>query len=601
MPASATASRVLHVDLATGASRVIQFEGRPLHLGGSGLAAALYEAHGLPGAPAEDPRQPLIFAIGPLTGYYPLMSKVVCGFRSPYNGQWAESHAGGRLALALRFAGYDALMITGAARTLSCLVVGSRRLEVHDVHYLRGQDVFVTGKYLRRFGKDSSGHRSTVRIGPAGEKGVAFACANVDSFRHFGRLGAGAVMGAKNLKGIVVLGDGGAALPEGKDYPKLFRDIYGAVTGTDMMQKYHDLGTAENLSVLNELKALPWRNLQATTDPAIDGISGERFAEQLLLRQTACAGCPVGCIHIGLLRQQFARDHEFLYKQVSYDYEPIFAQGSMLGLTNASDVLALLDDTEKLGLDCMSAGVALAWATEALERGVVTEAETLVPLAFGNVAAYMAGLHHLANGANEFWRTLGRGTPAATDAYGGQEFSCVLGQEMAGYATGEVFFVAQALGFRHSHLDSGGYSFDQTVPPREPGTFRTPEEITADVDKAVAFLADDEQKRIAINCMVACLFSRKAYSMPRLQEALAAIGCRAEADAMPDALRSVQAARWRLKLQTGYRPEEVTIPKRFTEIVTWKGPIDTAYMEALRLAYVGAIRRMADAPAPAAG
>ncbi|HID98467.1 MAG TPA: hypothetical protein EYP57_09835 [Thermodesulfobacteriaceae bacterium] len=32
---------------------------------------------------------------------------------------------------------------------------------------------------------------------------------------------------------------------------------------------------------------------------------------------------------------------------------------------------------------------------------------------------------------------------------------------MAGYATGEVFFAAQSPGFRHSHLDTGGYFYDQ--------------------------------------------------------------------------------------------------------------------------------------------
>ena len=69
------------------------------------------------------------------------MSKVVLGFKSPYNGQYAESHAGGRLGLALRFAGYDALVIKGVARTPSCLIVGSRSIGIRDVHYLWGLDV----------------------------------------------------------------------------------------------------------------------------------------------------------------------------------------------------------------------------------------------------------------------------------------------------------------------------------------------------------------------------------------------------------------------------------------------------------------------------
>jgi Aldehyde:ferredoxin oxidoreductase len=74
-----------------------------------------------------------------------------------------------------------------------------------------------------------------------------------------------------------------------------------------MMRKYHNLGTASNLEALNELKALPWRNLQATSDPGIEGITGERFADDTLLRNAACAGCPVGCIHIGFVRENSIR------------------------------------------------------------------------------------------------------------------------------------------------------------------------------------------------------------------------------------------------------------------------------------------------------
>jgi aldehyde:ferredoxin oxidoreductase len=349
-----------------------------------------------------------------------------------------------------------------------------------------------------------------------------------------------------------------------------------------MMRKYHDLGTAENLLVLNELHALPWRNLQQTSDPQIDGISGERFAEQLLLRQTACAGCPVGCIHIGLLRQQFASDHEYLYKQVSYDYEPIFAQGSMLGITNASDVLALLDETEKVGLDCMSSGVALAWAAEALEKGVISEKETVVPLRFGDVHSFIAAMGHLVRGTNDFYRLLGQGAAKAAAEYGGEDFTCVLGQEMAGYATGEVFFVSQAMGFRHSHLDSGGYAYDQSAKDK-------------DVDKAIDFLVDDEHKRVLINCMVSCMFARKAYTPERLQEALSSLGMTEAADALTDAGRMVQRERWRLKIATGYDVNAVRIPKRFKEVVTWKGPVDVAYMDALKQRYARAILDMAAA------
>lgn len=577
-------SRVLHVNLTTGMSTVIDFDSRARHIGGSGLAAALYEAYGSPTAPYDDQGEPLIFAIGPLTGAFPVMTKVVCGFRSPYTGQWAESHAGGRLGLSLRFSGYDALMITGCAPTLSALVVGARSIEIKDVHYLRGRGVFGAGRELRRLGRSASGHRSTMRIGPAGENGVSYACINVDSFRHFGRLGSGAVMGGKNLKGIVVLGDGSYGLPENtKSFSKLYKDIFTNVTTTSMMQKYHNLGTPENLEPLNAMQALPWRNLQATSDPAISTVTGAYIAENHLLRKAACAGCPVGCIHIANLRMQFGEDHEYLYKQVSYDYELIFAQGTMLGLSDPQEILPVLDETESCGLDCMSSGVALAWATEALEKGVITEAETLVPLEFGKYKPYLEALRHLTSGTNEFYKALGKGALYAARLYGkdSENYACVLGgQEMAGYATGEAYYVSHALGFRHSHLDSGGYSFDQSDKDKNP-------------EKTTKFFVDDEHGRVLLTCMVGCMFARKVYSTPVMQEALTVAGFNDLAQNLEQAGRDMQALRWKLKFATGFVPENQAIPKRFMEVTNWKGQADPVYLEALRTHYTAALRDMA--------
>jgi len=364
--------RVLIVDLGTGRGNVVTMEGRDTFAGGSGLAALLFSKYGRPERPWNDPDQPLIFAIGPLTGYFPLMSKTVCAFKSPYHDQYAESHGGGRSAFALRFADLDALVITGKAETPSCVIVGSRHLEVRDVSYLWGKDVFETGKMMRSMYK-GAGHRSNLRIGPAGEIGSAMAEINVDTYRHFGRLGGGAVMGSKYLKAIVIHGDAVFPLPDSKEYPKIFQDVYTKLTDTDMMSKYHDIGTPINVAVLNELKMMPIRNLQRTSDPDVSNISGERFAEDTLLRNSACAGCPVGCIHIGFMRERFQKEHRYIYRQVSYDHEPIFAVGAMLSVNNSFGVRAIIDISDKVGLDVMSAGVALAWATEATEKGIISE------------------------------------------------------------------------------------------------------------------------------------------------------------------------------------------------------------------------------------
>jgi aldehyde:ferredoxin oxidoreductase len=532
----------------------------------------LFDRYGHLDKPWDDPEQPLIFTIGPLTGYFPLMSKTVCGFKSPYHDQYGESHAGGRSALSLRFADLDGLVITGKAERPSYVSIGSRHLEVKDVHYMWGIDLQRSGKMLRKM-IGGAGHRSIFRIGPAGENLSAYACITVDTYRHFGRLGGGAVMGSKNLKAIAIQGDGVFHLPEGKDYAELFEEVHKQLTTTDMMDKYHNLGTPVNVAVLNGLKALPIRNLQQTTDPNIEGITGETFADDTLLRNTACAGCPVGCIHIGFVREKFMEPNQYLYRQVSYDHEPIFATGSMLGITDAFSVLGIIDMVEKMGLDVMSAGVALAWATEALEKGLISEKETLVELKFDDAAGYKEAIKHLGLGSNDFYRFLAQGTMKAAAQYGGEDFACVLGQEMAGYATGEVFFASQALGFRHSHLDSGGYSYDQK---------HTTERK---VEEAVDFLVKDEQGRVLLTSMVACLFAREVYQDELLADCLNSLGYTTLADNMHQVAQHIQKLRWRLRLASGFDPSRVKIPKRFTEVTNWKGPIDSKFLDKIKKEY----------------
>lgn len=575
------AFRVCVVHLDSGRSEIIPFGDKNTHIGGSGLAAALFEKYGLPGEPWSHPEQPLIFAIGCLTGSFPLMSKVVAGFKSPYHDQYAESHAGGRLALALRFAGYEALVLLGRAKYPVALHVGSRIIELKDANYLWGANALTTGRFIRRVFPNSSGHRSIMRIGPAGETLSSYACINVDTFRHFGRLGSGAVMGVKKLKAVVVSGDSDLDLPgpDPKAYSKLFRKVHKDMTATEMMRKYHDLGTSVNVVPLNELKSLPIRNLLQTTDPNANGISGEKFAADLLIRNTACAGCPVGCIHVGMLRERFQGDHRFQIRQVSYDFETIFGLGSMIGVMDASGALALMDEVEKQGLDAMSTGVALAWATEAHQKGLLSHEQVECGLAFGDVEAYKQAIWNLGHAKNEFYRDLARGAMVAARKHGGEDFACVLGQEMAGYATGETFFASQSLSFRHSHLDTGAYGYDQKKHEKDPA-------------KAVAYLVNDERERVLLTSLVACLFARGVYNKGLLAECLKTVGLSELAETMDQAALEMQRLRWRMRLATGYEPEKTSVPKRFLEVKTWAGDMDPDYLDAVRAGYIKAIREL---------
>ena len=564
--------RILVVDVESGSSQSVSLAGRDDYVGGSGLAALLFSKYGNMSADWSDPCQPLIFTVGPLTGLFPLMSKMVCSFRSSYHNEYTESHAGGRAALALRFCGYDGLVILGKAKRLCCLGVSSKKVQVKDSSFMRGLDADSSGKLIRRMFPEGSGHRTILRIGPSGELGSSMACINVDTYRHFGRMGGGAIMGAKNIKGIVIHGDCNFAAPEGRDYAKLYHKMYQQVTSTDMMRKYHNLGTPANLQRLNDIEALPWNNLQKTSDSGISSITGTKFAEETLLRNAACAGCPVGCIHIGYIREKMERDRRYHYHQVAYDYEPIFAAGTMLGITNTFDILRILELMEKSCMDAMSAGVALAWATEATEQGLISDKETIIPLSFGDTQAFQQAAIYLGKGKNDFYRLLGQGTLKAAKEYGGEEFACVLGQEMAGYATGELFYAAQTLGFRHSHLDTGAYGYEQ-------------KNVDKDVNKAVDYLISDEPSRAFLTSMVCCLFARSVYTNELLADCLHVMGFEQLANSIDETSEFIRKVRWKTRIATGFNPDNLSIPKRFYSVRNWKGVVDKDYLQNLKKEY----------------
>jgi len=207
----------------------------------------------------------------------------------------------------------------------------------------------------------------------------------------------------------------------------------------------------------------------------------------------------------------------------------------------------------------------------------------LVPLRFGDAHAYQQAADSLGSGRTDFYRLLGQGTLRAAAVYGGGEFACVLGQEMAGYATGELFFAAQTLGFRHSHLDTGAYSYDQ-------------KNSDQDITKAIDFLMDDEPGRVFLTSMVGCLFARSVYTEEELAECLAIVGFPDLAGAIPATAENIRRLRWKVRAATGFAPENFIIPKRFYQVKTWKGSIDGSYLNKLKEEYGRRIMALINIP-----
>ncbi len=555
--------RVLYVDLTTGKIRISQREDLMAYLGGVGIASKLLEESMHAELDPLHPDQPIIFAIGAATWTFPVMTKTVAMFRSPLTNELGESYAGGRLAMTMLMAGYDAIVLFGKAEKPVYLQVSNTDVLLRDARAMWGLGSEETGLAIRER-CSAGGKRSIIRIGPAGENKVAYASVCVDTYRHFGRLGLGAVMGSKNLKAMTVIGDRSIHIKDTPKYFKEYQKIYKKCTSTDMMAKYHDAGTPINIASLNAAGALPTLNLQSASFEHGDSISGEAFAKKNLVRKLACTGCPVGCIHIGMYRREFDKGHEYEAISVSYDYELIFALGSFLGIQTTDEIIAVIDAVEEAGIDAMSVGVALGWATEAQATGLINEDQTLLQLAFGDSQTYIKAIEYLASARNRFYQDLGKGSQYAASIYGGSEFAMqIAGNEMPGYHTGYGALVGAAVGARHSHLCNGGYSIDQSMKE-------------FDEDGLINKLFSEEVERCMTNSLIMCLFARKIYDRPTILAALNSIGWNLTDDDLSEIAKRIYRTKLRIKEKYGFRQKAVKLPRRFFETPSMNGPLDEA-------------------------
>lgn len=559
-------TNVLYIDLT---SQSYHIENRKdlyeKYLGGAGVATNLMLEEYKEGTGPLDPEMPVILSTGPLSGVYPTCTKTVALFRSPLNGELGESYAGGHLAMSLRYSGYETIVIKGASRYPVYVAIHDDRVTFRDAssiwHLSSAIDV---GKILRGV-EPGAGRRSIIRIGPAGERGITYASVNVDTYRHFGRLGLGTVFGAKKLKALLISGNREIKSPEHNAYKKTCSMLYDTIVKTGLTEKYHDLGTSENILVLNELKGLPTRNLQATSIEGVENISGENFAEKYLIRRVSCAGCPIGCVHVAMLKRPFSKAHEYETLNISYDFELIYALGSNLGVTDPEAVLELIDACEKAGVDIITMGVVLAWVTEMLERGKISTEDTMgLSLSWGDKASYLRAIDLVVRAPNEFYAALGKGVDYASKKYGGEDFAIRLGGlEIPGYHTGLGNTLGLTVGSRHSHLDSAGYSVDQKA-------FNQP----ISDEKIVDYIIDEENRRNVLNCMVTCLFARNVYTYENVILALKGIGIDRTEDELKQLGEDIFRKKYELKKKFGYRFEDISIPKRFFETATATGKLE---------------------------
>ena len=403
-------NRYLQIDLGAGTWSTFALPEEVLaqFVGGKGVAAYLLARHQDPQAEPFDPANPLIFATGPLTGTRAPSMRSVMVFQSPVTRLFTDSHFGGVFGQEVKAAGYDGLLITGQADRPVYLEIDDERVAIKDASHLWGLDTYETYERLRPDYPDKDWRLAC--IGPAGENRVKFAMVDCEFHRQAGRGGGGAVMGAKNLKAIVVRGSHKPEFAEPKAFNALVRDtIRDEMKDNGYVVGFRTGGTAASIPWADVEGLLPTRNFQRGSFPQAEELGDAAQKERYWYKDVACAACPIACTKLGRLKEGPYAGLE----GDSLEYESAAMLGANLEVGKTDDAIYLGVLCDKLGLDTISAGCVLGFACEAVEKGLL-EAD----VRFGDTESLAAMLQEIAarRGAGDL---LAEGVRAAAAQIGG--------------------------------------------------------------------------------------------------------------------------------------------------------------------------------------
>jgi aldehyde:ferredoxin oxidoreductase len=193
----------------------------------------------------------------------------------------------------------------------------------------------------------------------------------------------GAVLGSKGVKAIVVSGNRKMTLADQAALSSLYKSTYSGMLTYKALSTF---GTAVLVNPINTMGALGHKNLAMEVFEQAEAISGERFKDLYWERDTTCLKCPVACgkdfkVEVG----EFSGTR---WKMP--EYESIFALGSMLENANAPSLIKANELCDQLGMDTISMGVTIAFATECAARGLLTAQDIGQELHWGD---YHAMLH----------------------------------------------------------------------------------------------------------------------------------------------------------------------------------------------------------------
>jgi aldehyde:ferredoxin oxidoreductase len=424
--------KILVVNLSSGSIEVESPEDDLYRnfIGGYGVGARFLYSRQKGGVKALGPLNTLGIVTGPLTG---TPATFGCRFavvgKSPLTGGWGDANCGGHFGPFLKFAGYDAIFITGTAERPVYLFVDNGRGKLNDASDLWGKDTFETDERLQNLhGRDAK----VLSIGPAGEKCSLISCLITFGGSAAGRSGLGSLMGSKKLKAVVVKGSLMVPIADIQRADRVRRRHLAEIRKA-LIDELHTYGTSvhtDSSAHSGDTPVKNWRGIGVLDLPDVSDFSKDVMRAKVVSR-TGCWRCPVACR--GKLK---AGSGNYLYPPNSRrpEYETMAAFGAMCLNNNADAVIMANHICDSYGLDTISTGTTIAFAMECYEQGLLTSKDTDgIELRWGNHRAMVAMTEKLAK-REGFGDVLADGVQRAAEKIGGHavDFAVHIGGQELG-------------------------------------------------------------------------------------------------------------------------------------------------------------------------
>lgn len=410
----------LEIDLADEAYDTMSLDEDILreYLGGAGLAAKLFLDRGLYEVDPLEPENTLFVMTGPLAGTgFPGAGRFSVCAKSPLTNLWGEANCGGHFGAVLKFAGYDGIIINGKADDPMYIYINDDEIEFRDASHLWGKDVYEIEELIRE-DLDDKWLASEVRIlsiGQAGENQVKYAAIAGDKGDFAARCGLGAVMGAKNLKAIVVHGTKSVMIADPEGYKKANDSAMAHIGESDLSKAWRTHGTAIGMVAGTKHAGVSGKNwaksdLYAFAKP-IRGFAITNY----LTKNQSCHGCPIGCKRVIKVDEGPYETKE----GPGPEFQTVLNFGLTLMNDNLEAVFKCNELCNKYGMDTVSCGSVLGFAMECFEKGLITLDDTDgVDLTWGNIDGAIEMIHKIGN-RDGFGDVLAEGVRTAAEKIGG--------------------------------------------------------------------------------------------------------------------------------------------------------------------------------------